>query len=173
MENVELKRVSPDKIRELQEISRHTFYETFSAVNTEENMNTYLQDNLSFERLTDELNNEGSEFYFALFQDKIIGYLKLNLGQAQNEQKNDNALEIERIYVLKEYHGKDIGKILFDTAMNRAKESDVDYVWLGVWEENARAIRFYEKNGFVLFDKHVFMLGDDKQTDWMMRLDLK
>lgn len=86
--------------------------------------------------------------------------------------KDDKALEIERIYVLSEYHGKRIGQLLYEKAMQIAKQSNADYIWLGVWEENPRAISFYKKNGFVEFDKHIFKLGDDEQTDIMMKLQL-
>lgn len=98
--------------------------------------------------------------------------MKLNFGAAQNELKNKQCLEIERIYVLKEYHGKKIGQLLYDKAIQIAKEKNVNYVWLGVWEKNLRAINFYKKNGFVGFDKHIFKLGDDEQTDIMMKLEL-
>lgn len=170
MQNIKLKKVTLKDVNKLQQISRQTFFETFSAVNTEENMTNYLEENLSITRLTSELQNTNSQFYFAELNEKIIGYLKLNFGTAQTELNDDNALEIERIYVLQEFHGKNVGQLLYEKALQIAKEKNADYVWLGVWEENARAIRFYKKNGFVEFDKHVFMLGNDKQTDIMMKL---
>jgi ribosomal protein S18 acetylase RimI-like enzyme len=156
----------------LQTIGRQTFFETFSAGNTEENMRKYLEEGFTVEKLSAELNDQNSEFYFATFDNQVIGYLKLNFGQSQTEIKEDKALEIERIYVLKEYHGKKVGQILYDKAIQMARLKNVDYVWLGVWEENPRAIKFYKKNGFVEFDKHIFKLGDDEQTDIMMRLAL-
>jgi ribosomal protein S18 acetylase RimI-like enzyme len=103
----------------------------------------------------------------------VIGYLKLNFGASQTELKDNNALEIERIYVLKEFHGKKVGQFLFDKAIEIAKEYHVAYVWLGVWENNKRALQFYTKNGFVEFDQHIFVLGDEAQTDIMMKLELK
>lgn len=103
----------------------------------------------------------------------MIGYLKLNTGVSQTELKDNDALEIERIYVLKDFHGKKVGQLLFDKAITKAKERHVAYVWLGVWEENKRALQFYTKNGFVEFDQHVFVLGDEAQTDIMMKLELK
>ncbi|PZQ78157.1 MAG: GNAT family N-acetyltransferase, partial [Flavobacterium johnsoniae] len=77
------------------------------------------------------------------------------------------------IYVLKEFHGKKVGQLLYEKAIQIAKETKSDYVWLGVWEENHRALAFYKKNGFVEFDKHIFRLGNDEQTDIMMKLQLK
>lgn len=168
-----IQKVTKNDIYQLQEISRQTFHETFAAVNTEENMQQYHDEALSIEKLTDEFNDENVEFYFATIDDHVIGYLKINFGLAQTELKEDNAVEIERIYVLCAYHGKKIGQILFDKAVEIARNKNAEYIWLGVWEENIRAISFYEKNGFVEFDKHLFKLGDDVQTDIMMKLNLE
>lgn len=173
MDNIEMKKVSIDDIDELQKIGRQTFFETFSEANSEENMQKYLQEELSLEKLTVELDDKNSQFFFAIIDTEVIGYVKLNLGQSQTELKDDNALEIERIYVLKRFQGKKVGQLLYEKAIEIAKQQNVDYVWLGVWEENYRAIRFYKKNGFIEFDKHIFQLGNDEQTDLMMKLQLK
>jgi len=173
MENIEIKKVTDNDMEQLQKIGRQTFFETFSASNTKENMAKYLDEGFSREKLTAELGNETSEFYFALFDDEVIGYLKFNFGQSQTELQDNKALEIERIYVLQDYHGKKVGQVLYEKAMQVAHQKNAHYVWLGVWEENPRAIRFYQKNGFVEFDKHIFRLGDDEQTDIMMKKKLK
>jgi ribosomal protein S18 acetylase RimI-like enzyme len=136
-------------------------------------MKKYLKEGFSVKKLTTELNDKNAEIYFATIDDNVIGYLKLNFGQSQTELRDEGAVEIERIYVLKEYHGKKVGQLLFEKVIEIAKQKNADYVWLGVWEENPRAINFYKKNGFVEFDKHVFKLGDDEQTDIMMKLELK
>ena len=172
MSKIEVTKTGKEEILQLQKIGRETFYETFSGSNTEENMKSYLESGFSTDKLTAELNSKTSEFYFAKLGSEVIGYLKLNFGQSQTELKDEKALEIERIYVLKEFHGKKIGQILYDKALEVAKDIKADYVWLGVWEENPRAISFYRKNGFVEFDKHIFVLGDDEQTDILMKLEL-
>ncbi|MBK6833329.1 MAG: GNAT family N-acetyltransferase [Bacteroidetes bacterium] len=172
MEAIEINRVTISDVAQLQKIARQTFFETFSAGNTEENMTKYLRENLSIENLSTELKNENSEQYFAVLEGDVIGYLKLNFGASQTELKDEKALEIERIYVLSQFHGKNVGQVLYEKAIDIAREKNAEYVWLGVWEENPRAIRFYEKNGFVEFDKHIFKLGEDEQTDIMMKLVL-
>lgn len=173
MDNIEIRKISVNDIEQLQKIGRQTFQETFSESNSEENMKSYLEDGFSEEKLTAELNNENSAFYFATLDNEVIGYLKINFGESQTELKDNKALEIERIYVPKEFHGKSVGQLLYDKAIQIAKQKDAEYVWLGVWKENPRAISFYRKNGFVEFDKHIFRLGDDEQTDIMMKLILK
>lgn len=169
MEKIHIHKITSKNIDQLQKIGRQTFYETFASGNTEENMIKYLDEDFSVSKLSAELNNENSEFYFANMGHKVIGYLKLNFGNSQTELKEDKAVEIERIYVLKEFHGKKVGQALFEKAMEIAKLKNASYVWLGVWEENQRAIDFYKKNGFVEFDKHIFKLGNDEQTDIMMK----
>lgn len=172
MERIEIRKVGLKDLEQLQKIGRQTFLETFSASNSEENMTKYLEEGFSQEKLRAELNNPASEFYFAELDNTVVGYLKLNTGQSQTEMKDDSSLEIERIYVLQEFHGKKVGQILYDKALEVANQRHSGYIWLGVWEENLRAISFYKKNGFVAFDKHIFKLGDDEQTDIMMKKEL-
>ncbi|MFD0963949.1 GNAT family N-acetyltransferase [Pseudofulvibacter geojedonensis] len=172
MIDIQVIEVNISDLQILQKIGRQTFSDTFSEGNTSEDMIKYLDKKFSIEQLTLELNNNESEFYFAKISNEVVGYLKLNFGNAQTELKDDKAIEIERIYVLKEYFGKKVGQFLYDNALNIANSKNAKYIWLGVWEKNTRAIRFYEKNGFVEFDKHIFVLGDDEQTDIMMKLEL-
>lgn len=136
-------------------------------------MRLYLETAFSTEKVQGELSDENAAFYFAEFENEIIGYLKVNYGDSQTEIKSEKALEIERIYVLREFHGKQIGQMLYEKAIELAKDIHAEFVWLGVWEQNPRAIRFYEKNGFKAFDKHIFRLGNDEQIDIMMKLMLK
>ena len=171
--NITIVQINDSHIAALQQIGRQTFSETFAESNSAENMAKYLEEAYSYEKLSAELNDPNSIFYFAKMDQNVIGYLKLNFGASQTELKDNNALEIERIYVLKEFHGKKVGQLLFDKAIEIAKEYHVAYVWLGVWEENKRALQFYTKNGFIEFDQHIFVLGDEAQTDIMMKLELK
>ncbi|MBO9595699.1 MAG: GNAT family N-acetyltransferase [Niabella sp.] len=169
METITIKKAAPDDVLLLQRIGRQTFSETFAASNTEANMLKYLEEGFSAAKLTSELENGHSEFYFALLGQEVVGYLKLNTGSAQTEIKDNRSLEIERIYVLQSFQGKKVGQLLYDKALQVARDKGLEYLWLGVWEENQKAIRFYKKNGFAAFDKHIFKLGDEEQTDIMMK----
>ena len=173
MNEIVINKIGNEQIEQLQKIGRQTFEETFAESNSAQNMAKYLEDAYSYEKLSAELNDPNSIFYFAMMGQDVIGYLKLNVGASQTEVKDNDALEIERIYVLKSFQGKKVGQILFEKAIQIAKEQNAEFVWLGVWEENKRAIQFYTKNGFVEFDQHVFVLGDEAQTDIMMKLQLR
>lgn len=170
---IEIKRAHLEDLTTIQNISTTSFTETFSAINTPENMEKYLQENFNTTQITAEISNPDSIFYVAVWNNEPVGYLKINLGNAQTETLNDETLEIQRIYVVKAFHGKKIGQSLLDQAIKMAHEYYVDYIWLGVWEENYNAIQFYAKNGFVTFDKHIFVLGNEQQTDLLMKLPIK
>lgn len=172
MQQIIIKRIDAHDVVPLQNIAKQTFFDTFSPHNTAENMEKYMKEGFTVEKLNRELQNENSEFYFALLENEVIGYLKINTGDAQTELKNSNGLEIERIYVSKDFHGKKVGQILYDKALQIANDKKVEYVWLGVWEENHRAVQFYKKNGFKEFDQHIFRFGDEDQTDLMMKKEL-
>ena len=172
MSNIEIRKVTTNDLDQLQKIGRQTFYETFASGNTEDNMNKYLEEGFSVAKLATELSDNNADFYFVTLDNNVIGYLKINFGQSQTELQDEKAVEIERIYVLKEFHGKKVGQLLLNKAIEIARQKNADYVWLGVWEKNPRAINFYKKNGFVEFDKHIFKLGNDEQTDIMMKLKL-
>lgn len=172
MDNITIQKITIDDLVRLQKVGRQTFFETFSPYNTPENISKYLNEGFSESQLTKELTNPNSEFYFAIFEGAAIGYLKINFGTSQTELQDDQAIEIERIYILNEFQGKRVGQLLYNKAVDIARERKVQYLWLGVWEENTKAIDFYKKNGFVAFDKHIFKLGDDEQTDIMMKLML-
>ncbi len=169
MEHISIEPLNSVNLEPLCQIGRDTFLETFGARNTAENMAQYLDQGFAPGKIMSELENEYSLFYGAFNEGQLIAYLKLNLGPAQTELKDPAGLEIERIYVLKAFHGTGVGQLLYDKAIEVALQHQLDYLWLGVWEENKRAIRFYEKNGFVTFSQHIFRVGAEAQTDLMMK----
>ncbi len=158
-----------DKLGLLKQLSRLTFSETFSPYNSATDMELYLNHAFSTAQLRKELNENSSAFYIAYCDTEPAGYLKVNIGASQTDLHAANALEIERIYVLKKFQGRKVGQLLFDKALEISGKIKAEFVWLGVWEKNEKAIRFYEKNGFVTFGRHPFILGKDVQTDLLMK----
>ncbi|WP_184544324.1 GNAT family N-acetyltransferase [Mucilaginibacter sp. FT3.2] len=166
---IQLIRVGTGDVNALKEIGINTFNEAFAHLNTPENMAHYLNAAFTDQKLLEEVSNPCSEFYMARLDTRVIGYVKISHGPAQTELKDEAGLEIERIYVLQEFHGKKVGQLLFNKGLEIATQMKKTYVWLGVWEHNAKALAFYKKNGFEVFDSHDFWLGDDLQIDLMMK----
>jgi len=172
MDNLVIKEGSLKDMEKIKYVCEKTFCETFSNENTKEDIENYLRDNFSYKKLELEIRNDYSQFYIVENNEEIVAYMKLNFDKAQTEAEHENTLEIQRIYVLQEYQGKHIGKLLIQKAIEIGKKNDLNYIWLGVWEKNISAIKFYEKQGFKKFSTHIFKLGEDEQIDHLMKLSL-
>ena len=157
----------------LRELSIRTFYETFAHMNSAEEISAYLEDAFAAETLRNELNCQTSGFYFLYVDGTLAGYLKWNEAPSQTDLNDPASLEIQRIYVSKEFQGSGLGTYLIDQAVRIAVEKKKEFIWLGVWEKNEKAIRFYKKNGFYKAGTHAFFVGGDQQTDHIMRRDLQ
>lgn len=166
--------IRPTKITELEKlhtISVQTFKETFEAKNTEDDMAIYLKHNLSKKKLNAEFSDRNTSFYFAYCDEVLVGYLKLNFKDAQKKVVlKGKAYEIERIYILKAHQGRGFGTQLFNEALGIGRGKGYKLMWLGVWELNHKALKFYKKKGLKAFDSHIFQLGNDSQTDILMQL---
>ena len=153
-------------------LSRQTFEETFAAHNSRENMDKFMKEQFSFDKLAAEVSDPENFFFIALEDHEPAGYLKLRLGETRPEFNRRPSIEIARIYVAARLLGKGVGPQLMQTAIDFAVSHAFQTIWLGVWEKNERAIRFYSSWGFRKFGTHIFVLGNDPQTDWLMYRDL-
>lgn len=160
--------VTLDKLEVLHDLARQTFSETFTHYRPED-LQEYLDTRLSLERLKEEVLNPESQQFFVLADGKEVGFLTVNVGSAQTEHELDNAFEVERIYILKAYQSKGLGKQLFEYAIQLAQQTDLEWMWLGVWEHNTKAQKLYQAYGFEKFSQHEFVVGDKVDCDWMMR----
>ncbi|MBP1041804.1 GNAT family N-acetyltransferase [Vagococcus sp. BWB3-3] len=165
---ITIKRCILEDLIPLQQISIETYKETFEAYNTVENMHLYLNDAYNSEKLTAELINTDSEFYFIYDHHQLAGYLKINTGKAQTETISKSSLEIERIYVRSAFKRHGLGHHLIAKAIQLAKEKRKATIWLGVWEHNESAKLFYYKMGFTQTGSHSFFMGKDEQTDYIL-----
>lgn len=169
---VTITKCNMENVQVIQEISIETFNDTFSNQNSPDNMKAYMDRAFTMKQLELELANRSSLFYFISSDKEVAGYLKVNVGDAQSETMGDDFLEIERIYIRNKFQKKGLGKFLIDQAIEIAREQNKNNIWLGVWEKNDNAIRFYEKLGFVQTGAHSFYMGDEEQLDIIMTKNL-
>lgn len=159
-------------LEDLQEVMRSTFVETFRPDNKKEDVEKYIEEELNLEVIKKELITEQAQWFYIEEKGMMVGYLKVNWGDAQTEKLHEEAVEIQRIYVREAFQGRGLGKLLLHKAMEVAKMRKAPYLWLEVWEHNHRAIAFYKAQGFVKFQEHSFLLGEDKQIDHLMKKDM-
>ncbi len=167
-----IQKIDPDQIDTLVHIAASSFRDAFYHLSRPEDFEAYASAAFTNDNFLSQLNNPDSQFYFAMWDDNPVGYLKLNFNDAQSELQEKNGAEIERIYVLSEHQGKAIGKRLLEFAIETAIEKQMEYIWLGVWEKNPNAIRLYERHGFKIIGKHTFPFGESKDEDFLMKLEL-
>lgn len=156
----------------LKELAYQTFDESFRPMNTQETIDTYLSETFTTRKLSLELMTNGSEFYFIYSDNALAGYLKINYAPAQSDINDPDSVEIERIYVKKEFKGKGLGKQLMDYAEELAVKAGKKYLWLGVWEKNKDAISFYKYIKYKITGEHQFKVGNEMQTDLIMRKEI-
>ena len=169
MNSISILRATSEDLETLVYLSRKIFHDSFDHLNTPENMREYMDRAFHPDRLLSELINPLSEFYFINVDEYVAGYLKINQGPAQSDVQDESSLEIERIYVADQFQSQGLGAKLIEKARVRAETLGLNYIWLGVWEKNPAAIRFYERHGFEIFGSHPFRMGDEEQTDILMK----
>ncbi len=163
--------VRPDQLDELLHFARWIFDVTFSPSNDPVVMADYMREAFTPERIRAEVAETGSAYLVACEEGKIIGYARLRVNHEVDHLTGTSNIELQRFYLDPACHGKGHASRLLDGCL--AHCPDVEWLWLGVWEHNLKAIRFYEKMGFEKFGEHVFGMGFEDQTDWLMRKRLK
>lgn len=156
----------------IRDLSIRTFTETFAASNTEQDMRDFLERDYNRDVLAEQINDPDSTFFLVTVDGTPAGYMKVNVGRAQTEKMGDDALEVQRIYILREFKRHGIGTLLMNTAMDQARQLGKTHIWLGVWEHNDAAQAFYRRFGFTRTGQHDFYVGDDRQTDYLMEKTL-
>ena len=156
----------------LSEFAAKAFYHTFANDNTPENMAAYLKASFSPEIQFHELSASENIFLIAETESRPIGYAQLVMDSKEESLQGTRSLEIRRIYASPEHIGQGVGKELMISSIQEARQRGCDSIWLGVWEKNLRAIRFYKKWGFKEVGTHIFYVGDDPQRDFIMELAL-
>ena len=150
------------------DLSRKTFYDSYGEFNTRENIDKFMNEQFSKEKLMDEVRQPWHIFFLAFVNNEAVGYVKLREGSEPPRISGQSCLEIARIYSVHHMIGKGVGKKLMQTCIETVRQKGKKCLWLGVWKKNHRAIDFYSKWGFKIVGEQEFLLGDDLQTDWLM-----
>ena len=154
------------------ELSISSFSAAFAAVNSPENMASYLQQSFAPEVMAAEFSNPNNCFILAEYGDELAGYAKLRRDSEEPCISANQAMELERLYTATELIGQGVGALLMQEAIRIARQEHCESLWLGVWEHNTDAIRFYQRLGFLDVGSHAFMLGEDRQIDRIMELHI-
>lgn len=153
----------------LANLGARTFADTFAPHNTAENMDAYLKSVFGPEQQAAELQDPRSTFLIAELEGVAAGYAKLHAGDALTGVTGPRPLELVRLYVLANWHGRGVGAALMRACLEETQRTGYETLWLGVWEHNPRARAFYRKWDFREVGAHRFQLGADTQTDLLLQ----
>ena len=174
MSEIFIRHAVPEDAKRLTDLAYTTFWDAFAdhPKNAPDDLAHYMRQAFSLEQITAELAEPNSIFLLAEIGGELAGYAKLILDHSEPGITAERPIELNRLYSQQKYLGQGVGQRLMDACFDLAKERRFDTIWLGVWEFNPRAQRFYEKNGFRVVGKHTFLLGADPQTDLLMQKEL-
>ena len=168
--DIHIRRATIDDAAVIAEIAARLFAQTFDADNDPANVTAHIESYFSEAKLCEELADPTVTYLLLDVHQRLAGFAALKAGSTDPSVRDDAPLEIQRFYVDHAHHGRGVAAHLMDACMKVAIEQGLRTVWLGVWERNPRAIRFYEKCGFVDVGGKTFQMGDDLQFDRVMAL---
>ncbi len=169
---IRLRKAKIEEVPAVRELAIEVYTDTFAVHNTPENLAAFFKEWYDLQQMQKEYHEPDSALYVALDDLKIIGFLRLRKNSEVDHSLGTNHLELHRLYIHRSYHGSEVSKMLMGEALAYAAGRNYEWIWLGVWEKNLRAQKFYAKWGFERFGEHIFQMGDDPQTDWLMRRKL-
>lgn len=169
MTTINVRRAAKADAELIADLSRTTFYDAFAKDNTKENMDHFMNTVFTKQALMQQVLNKEGIFLLAYDGAEAVGYARMRENNEEQIMEDANAIEIARIYSVQSALGKGVGAALMQACIDVAVELKKSVIWLGVWEKNPRAIAFYQKWGFEKFGEHVFPIGNDPQTDWLMK----
>jgi diamine N-acetyltransferase len=180
MDEITIRLSTFEDIAQMRDLAIKSYLDTFAESNTPENMETFLKDSYSLKKMQEEFFEAGAVLYLAYKKglgseptsEKMVGFLRLRINEEAADKLGNNSIELHRLYIHPDFKGMGIGNKLMEAALTYATQNKFDWIWLGVWEKNFNAQKIYAKWGFEKFSEHVFQMGDDAQTDWLMKKGL-
>ncbi len=168
---INIRQAAPDDAKLLTDLAYTTFWDAFAhhPKNAPDDLNHYMRQAFNIEQIASELEDQQNIFLIAEIGDEAAGYAKIIIDNTEAGITSERPIELSRLYSHQKHLGQGVGQSLMDACLDRARAEGRDVMWLGVWEYNPRAQRFYEKNGFSVVGRHVFQLGEDPQTDLLMQ----
>lgn len=161
-----------DQIPAMRQVAISSYADTFASSNTPENLKAFFDTAYNLPILEQEFYEPHSKLYLALDNDNVVGFVRLRKSNEAASYLGENAIELHRLYLLTSVQGQSVGQLLMEKALAYAMQGRFEWIWLGVWEKNFKAQRFYKRWGFERFSEHTFWMGDDPQVDWLLKKKL-
>lgn len=169
---MQIRQVTVSDLPVLRALLETTFRDTYAAQNTPEDIEKHVLERFAANVITAEIKEKNVVYFLGEIETSAVAFAKLNLFQQLADVPTEQIVEIERFYVSRTHQGAALGRKLMEHCCAWSQQQGFEVVWLGVWEHNPNAIKFYERMGFGIVGTHVFVLGSDVQTDFVMTKNL-
>jgi diamine N-acetyltransferase len=177
MDKITIRLSTFEDTAQMRDLAIKSYLDTFAESNTPEDMEAFLRDSYSLKKMQEEFYEPGSVLFLAYkngltgqpLSESMVGFLRLRINDEAADKLGNNSIELHRLYIHPDCKGMGIGKELLEAALSYSKQHQFDWIWLGVWEKNFNAQKIYAKWGFEKFSEHVFKMGTDAQTDWLLK----
>ena len=166
---IAIRPIAVEELETLRRLAIEIYETTFASFNSPENMQRYLSEAFDRQQMAKEWQETGACYWGAYEANQLVGYSRLRENNEADEWLGTSHVEVQRLYVHMAHQGKGVADQLMQHALLEANRLEKEWIWLGVWEKNTRAQRFYQRWGFEKFSEHVFWMGDDPQTDWLLK----
>ncbi len=159
----------PEDATQISDVGRQAFLNAFAHSCSELDMSNFLDSHYTPSHILKEITSTPHRQYIvAEIGSSIVGFASLDSESDEECLKGyPNRIELNRIYVRDDFHGAGIGRVLMESILQKARDLGKTYIWLGVWEYNYKARKFYDKYGFEKVGEHIFTVGTDEQKDWV------
>ncbi|RTL59058.1 MAG: GNAT family N-acetyltransferase [Sphingobacteriales bacterium] len=160
---IRIVKATVNEVNDIAATGRQSFYDAFHSIFIrKDELQKYLDSTYDVFKLANSIENSNNLFFVAYDNDKPIGFAKLKQLSRHQQIQSVRQTELQKIYVLKEYHGTGVSQTLLNKVLDAAVELQPEIVWLNVHVGNTKARRFYEKNGFSVAGKHYYIIGTQK-----------
>lgn len=169
MDSVTIRAATKEDLPTVLRVAIASYEDAFAEFNTRENMEAFYAESYTLDRFIMEFDEPQAVLFVACRDEAIIGFARLRVNPEADGHLDGTAIELQRLYIHPDHQGIRAGAWLMQRAIEYANAQPFDWLWLGVWERNYKAQAFYEKHGFIRFSEHIFQVGDDPQTDWLLK----
>lgn len=173
MNNLKIRQADAADDKLISTLGAVTFYEAYFEQDDAGDLAHYIHESFNPEKIAAELADSNATFFIVYRNDRAVGYAKMREGSKYECVTSENAVELQRIYIVERVFGTGVGEHLLKFCLDKARRRGFDTLFLGVWQENKRAVRFYEKHGFRTAGTITFPYGETVGTNWVMEIDLR
>ena len=157
---IRIVRAHKEQAELIAEIGRLSFLESHGNSASVEDVDHFILKTYTKEKISNEFENKNVQYHLLYFEGIVVGFSKITLNSSNKDIPNLNITKLDRLYLLKEFYGKNLGSKLIDFNIELSKKHNQNGIWLAVWVKNQRAIKFYTKIGFKIVGKYNFKISE-------------